>query len=354
MIPGDFAFQDPAAAYLLLVLPLFLLLLWNLFWYRHKTLQPFGESLIPRSPAIYWCKCLALMLAWTGATFALMGPRGNGHYPVGPHKTGSQMNRRVAQELILLVDCSGSMAVADSRSGMTRLDYAKDIADQIVSKLTGEAVSLNAFTSEVTSLSPATMDYLFVRLMLRQMRINEGDSAGTNLVKALKEMHQQMLSMPPGRLKRLVLMSDGGDTALEALSDQEREKEIATVLNEFDAIKQLHIDAIGMGSSKGGVVPDVTFEGRPVYSALESELMRRLARRTGGQYIEANAATAPEIADQLIARLQQDASQAEGEERMPSSQSRTLLYDRYFQIPLALSLLLLFFALGWPDTRGKA
>lgn len=364
-IPSDFFFKEPAAGYLLLLIPVFLLFFWGLYRFRQKTLNQFAETdilplnLIPRSSSIYWSKCAAFAIAWSAATTALMQPQGNAHYPDEQHRKSPQgrPQRRIAQEVILLIDCSGSMAIADSRNGMSRLDYAKDIADQLVSMLTGESVSLYAFTSELTPLSPSTMDYLYIRLMLRQMQINEGDVAGTNLIKALTELHQTILTMPLSRLKRLILISDGGDTALEIMPDQEKEKSISSLLDLFDDAKSLnlHIDSIGMGSHKGAPVPDVTYQGNPVYSSLQDELLRRLARRGEGNYLEANNMTTPEMAEHLAAALQQDAEHAPAEQIMnANSRNRTVVYDRYFQIPLAVALLFLIYVIAWPDTWRKA
>lgn len=362
IIPSDFFFKSPAAAYLLLLLPIFLLFFWGLFHFRRKSLRQYADEailpLIPRSTAIYWSKCAAFFIAWSAATAALMQPQGNGHYPgENQGKPKGESLRQKAQEIILLIDCSGSMAVPDSRNGMTRLDYAKDIADELVSKLSGQSLALFGFTSQVTPLSPSTMDYLYVRLMLRQMQLNEGDVAGTDIVKALKEIEKYIQTLPPTRLKRLILISDGGDTALETMPDNEREQSISSLLNLFDDAKtlNLHMDAIGMGSHKGGTVPDVTFQGNPVFSSLQDDLLRRLARRGGGIYMEANSMTSPDMADRLIAALDQDAAHAPVEQTLPSAGARkTVVYDHYYQIPLILSLLALIYIIAWPDTWRKA
>lgn len=363
-IPSDFFFKQPAAAYLLLLLPLFLLFFWGLFHFRGKVLRQYVDeailpaALIPRSAMIYWSKCAAFLIAWSAATIALMQPQGNGHYPgenQAPPKGGTL--RQKSQEVILLIDCSASMAVPDSRSSVTRLDYAKDIADELVSKLSGQSVALFAFTSQVTPLSPSTMDYLYVRLMFRQMQINEGDVAGTDIVKAMKEMRQYIQSLPPTRLKRLILISDGGDTALETMPDSEREQAILSLLNLFDDPKSLnlHIDAIGMGSHKGGTVPDVTYQGNPVFSSLQEDLLRRVARRGGGIYMEANSMTSPQMADRLVTALDQDTTHAPAEQILSSEgANKTVIYDHYFQIPLILALLALIYAITWPDTRRRA
>lgn len=362
MYPIDFFFKQPSAAYLFLLLPILLFFFWSLFQYRRKAIRQYADEAIlpriPRSSIIYWSKCAALLAAWSAAIVALMQPQGNGHYPEeNQKKTKNEPVRQKAHEVILLIDSSGSMAVPDSRNGMARLDYAKDIADELVSKLSGQSLAFFAFTSQVTPLAPSTMDYLYVRLMLRQMQINEGDAAGTDIVKALKEMHTYIQTLPPTRLKRLILVSDGGDTALEAMTDNEREQATSALLDLFDDAQSLnlHIDAIGMGSHKGGNVPEVTYQGHSVFSSLQDDLLRRLARRGGGLYLDANSMTSPDMADRLVAALDDDAFQAPLEQTGSSgSGKKTVIYDHYFQIPLAISLLALIYAMAWPDAWRRA
>ena len=72
------------------------------------------------------------------------------------------------------------MAVVDTRVGESRLDYAKEIIDELVSQLDGEEVALYSLTSEMTLLVPPTNDYLYLRLMLHQVGYNEGDVYGTD------------------------------------------------------------------------------------------------------------------------------------------------------------------------------
>src|SRR5690606_21686855 len=114
---------------------------------------------------------------------------------------------RKAHDVIFLVDASASMSVADMRGGLSRFNYAKEIVDAAISKLQGESVALSAFTSGVTVLSPLTMDYFFVRIMLKQMQINEGDIAGTNLVEAIAVTREQYFPFITPSLKSLIILT---------------------------------------------------------------------------------------------------------------------------------------------------
>ena len=360
------------AVYLLVLVIILFALFWRLYIYRKTTLENFAESkilkdiLIPRSQTNYWTKVIAVCAAWTLATLALMQPTGNGHYPLkemaaGETKTKGSENeaivRRKAHDVIFLVDASASMEVGDTRTKESRLDFAKEIIDEIISRLTGESVVLDAFTSDTTQLSPLTMDYLFVRLMLRQLQINEGEIAGTNLVEAIADMKDFYFPTITPKLKTLILLTDGGDTQLEELTAPERENQINTILNLANDAKenQLRIFTIGMGTQKGSEVPGVLYEGKPVVSSLDDDLLKKLSAKGRGEYYFANDWTAMELAVNIISKMGEEGSPLEEYKvQLPSGISRgdeDLLFDLFFQYPLALALIFLSVALIFPDSR---
>ncbi|MFQ5728976.1 MAG: VWA domain-containing protein [Waddliaceae bacterium] len=265
MIPNDLHYNFPLAVYLFILVIALFILLCRLYFFRESVLERFAKPkilnkvLIPRSRYNFWGKVAAICMAWILAILALMQPEGNGHYPLEgtieaagkpKGKEKEAIVQRKAHDVIFLVDASASMGATDTRTKATRLDYAKEIVDEAISRLRGESVALYAFTSDTTKLSPLTMDYLFVRLMLRQMQINEGEIAGTNLVEAIADMRDFHFSILTPKLKTLILLTDGGDTQLEELTGQERKHQIAATLNlvENADINQLRIFTIGMGT----------------------------------------------------------------------------------------------------------
>lgn len=207
MIPQDLTYDFPQAAFALFIGFLLLWLFWILFNYRKEILTTFADPsvltkiMMPRSTKTYWMKAFAAIGTWLLCVLALMQPKGNAHYAeesLNLPEQSKQNNipeeqlvkiRKRAHEVIFLIDASASMSVPDSRS-RTRLDFAKEIADQIVTLFNGETGSLYAFTSQTIPLSPSTSDYLFLRLMMRQIQINEEGTVGTNIIEALSEMQK--------------------------------------------------------------------------------------------------------------------------------------------------------------------
>jgi len=361
MIPQDLNYLFPNGAYLLFAVPFLFLAFLTLFHYRKAIIARFfkgrdqNELVIPRSSFYYWAKVIAFCLAWIFATFALMQPRGNGHYPESYHKKSEKsVLQRKAHDFIFLIDASASMAIEDSREKKSRLSSAKDIADEIASHLNGESASLFAFTSETTKLSPPTQDYFFVRMMMRQMQINEGDVPGTDFVTALTKMSADFFSQEGPKLKTLVLLSDGGDTYLETLQGDIRQQQIDNVANLIgNAEKEnLRVFTVGVGSAEGGDVPNVTFAGSAVHSALEPELLQKMSAVGRGNYYSAADYSAIEIANDIARRVAVDNPYLDADaEANRQSAAQALIYDLYFQIPLGLALLCLAFGLACPESR---
>ena len=369
MISGSVSYDLPQAAFLMFGIILLLGLSWGLFQYRQR-MQPLffpkatAGLIVPRSGLIFWTKCSAVCVAWVLCSLALMQPKGNGHYPQGlqPPKqpSGAAKLQFKAHEVIFLMDASASMSCTDTREGETRLDYARDIADEIISDLTGETVSLYTFTSIVTQLSPSTLDYLYVRLKLKETEINEGGAAGTDIMAALEKMRKEEYAvLPSKKLWTLILLTDGGDTKLESLQGNQREQMINAMANLVDdaAKLNLRVFTIGLGTQAGQAVPNILYQGKPVISKLQDDILRKLSETGRGKYYFANDNTSLDISADIIKFMNQDNPYIEKETiegiktaSGSAASKENLVYDFYFQYPLGIVILLLAFSIFLPDT----
>jgi len=347
-------YDFPRAAYLVFVSFAILWLLWHLFDYRRTILNKFAQRevlqkvLIERSPTMFWSKVAAIWAIWILATFALMQPKSQGKYPeeyfFREKKEVKGVLRRKAHDVVLLVDASASMRVADARGDRTRLDYAKEIGDAIIGSLQGESVGLYGFTSEPVQLSPQTYDYLFPRVMLRSIRINEGGNTGTDLRNVIDKLFNEHLQGSADKLSTWIFLTDGDDTSSSRNLDEGRL-----------SVPNLRVVTIGIGTEEGGKVPGVTYQGKQATSKLNESLLQQLSQKGRGRYYRANDLSALTIAEDIRAMWQLDDPYTNEEtvvrKVLASSGRDMLIHDLYYQIPLGIAIVLFLFVLLCPDTR---
>lgn len=305
-----------------------LLVFWLLsgvfFLRRHKiefSITP--KSLSPLRNLFLWLSLGALVVAW-------MGPRGNPHYSSEEIKLDKKIRQldEKSVDLVVLLDVSASMAAADTMTREARLKRALDTLDELVKDLDGAYLTLYVFSSELSKKIPRTFDDLFFRLMTREITINENGVPGTDFEKVLQALSKENF----GPEKTYLLISDGDDTELEGLSGAEKDKRIQAIKSAFSH----PFIVLGVGSEAGGEVPNITYKGAPVISKLNADLLKGL-----GEYYELEKTTSSEFASAV-------SRQAKLNREAMASQNKNLIYDEYFQWPLALSLLLLSLGLFFP------
>jgi Ca-activated chloride channel family protein len=364
------SFQDTQYAYpqaralLILLIPL-LVLFWNYWNHRNSILKGFADpelwdSVLVNQPAfLFWGKALAICLAWICATIALMQPMSYGTYPEEVSKTiaGSKEVigvKRHPHEVIFLVDVSASMGVKDMRSSQSRLDFAKDLIQDMTNRLDGQTAALETFTSEVNALSPLTTSYVFVYTMAKQIQINEGGIPGTNLLKALQTIRERYFSSPTKIKKTLVLITDGQDTEAEFANEPEKQKITNEIVNLVSDAEKNHLSIItvGMGSPQGSVVPNLTYENKSIVSALNEKLLQELSRRGKGKYYFANSYAAINLGQEIFKEIKRGETASQTISTLAEEQDN-LVHRRYFQIPLGIAILLLLGIILIPDTLQK-
>lgn len=306
---------------------------------------------------------LLLTLGWIFAVVAVAGPMGRSELSSGGEESHQEVTwlegdeageevtvRQRVHEVIFLLDASASMGVNDTRVGLTRLEYAKEIIDETIGRLAGDSVALYAFTSEVTQLVPSTVDYLFLRLLLRRVGINEGDVAGTDFAEALDGVARRHFDPRVEKQRSLVILTDGGDTKLEAAQGEEREQQLRALLGRVPKSEKIQTYCVGLGSHGGELIPGVTFGGAPVRSTLDEPFLARVAQEGNGHYYFADDYSALSLADRLVREFEQKGDeeelvavevsgslQANGSPQGPHHWT----FKRYFQIPLLLAILAL-------------
>lgn len=363
-------FDFPGAMFLLvLLLPIVWAFIY-LYRYRKRILDAFASEqvlarvVIPRSTALYWLRIVLIAGSFAAAVIALMGPKGNERYagaaqrpPVAKKAAGKATLRMKMHEVIFLIDTSASMGIGDTEGGKKRLETAKEIADAVISRLRGQSVSIYPFTSVPIRAVPPTMDYFFARLMLKQIGINEGETAGTNIEAALEMVREKYLANPTAATKSVILLSDGGDTRLAGIGKEQRKSVIDEIISPLKGAESSHLSvyAVAIGANTPSQVPGVTFQGKPVESAVDEGVMRMIGLNASGGVLSTETASSFRIAEELsrvISRADEYVDAAAGSAAMEAPPAVTI-YDPYFQIPLAAALLALALALLLPETVVK-
>lgn len=361
-------FANPAAAYYFVLGFIFIALFALSLTMRKKALVNFAESqslqkllfLEKRTVVRY----LILTVVWFLAVLALMQPQKIERKDFSSESQKETLSenlidntdlekiriKRRACDVIFLVDASASMQTLDTRMKSSRLSYAKEIVDEIMSGLDGQNVALYAFTSELTPLVPPTLDYLFTRLMARNIQVNEGDSAGTDLLEALELIGKKHFATASQKENVLILLSDGGDTYLESLQGDERKNQTALLVDKVRKFqdKNIKVFTIGLGTEGGAKIPDIEYENKPVYSTLDSNLLSELSRVGHGRYFFANDYSAPRISESILNMLKESQVYIEEEITPEKKLQRSVLEKtpqneeiiHYYQYPLILALLL--------------
>ena len=307
MIARDIDYDFPSAAFFILAFLIWLGLFLALKIYRNKQLENLSSSsllpsiLYPRSDFYTWIKVGALLCAWIFACIALMEPKAHGHY-IHTSQT-QQIAKQPPRTILFLVDASASMEIRDTRLKISRLDIAKEIADTIISQLgSGANAGIYAFTSALTKLSSPTPDQLFARVMLKSIRVNEGDITGTDYLTAFKGIHNQFLNEPSDMQYTLIILSDGGDTTVESSEGPQKEAAIKAILDQLNPEQGVNfrVYTIGIGSKEGGIVP-----GQNVHSSLNEGLLQKISQAGHGKSYLSNAYTPLSLAQELTRTLLQ-------------------------------------------------
>lgn len=351
---GELIYHNPIASTLIALLPFLILLSRRLHLMRQRGLDLFADQelhktvLLPRSRFYSAIHLLLISLCWLMAVLALMEPTWRS--PEQPKRLllsekvlsetspveNQPLNR--PKEIAIVIDTSASMNARDTPTGISRLDYAKEAAEEIIDRLKGEHLAIYAFTSELTPIVPSTLDYLYSRILLRDLDLNAGGVAGTNFQNLIEGLKHHYWEKESNRLSTLIIFSDGGDTAYEELSSEDKLKAVqglkAVIAEETDP-EALRIITVGMGSEQG-----VRLEEFPVTLALNPAVLREV-----GSYIDSNQETLQAIAEIALKKANRGGeSVAEAADREPP------LYDTPLRdIPLLFALLFLAASLLLPS-----
>ena len=248
--------------------------------------------------------------------------------------------KRRGLDILVVLDTSRSMSAQDIKPN--RLQRAKWGVRDLVEKLRGDRIGLIAFAGSSYAACPLTIDYSAFAAMLDDVYVGFVPRGGTAITQALETALRNFEDSGSAADRAIVLVTDGEDHEGDPLS----------LIPELKT-KNVHVYAVGVGTTEGELLPDDSGEhagffkdreGKVVKSALHEDVLRRLAMDTGGAYVRSSPSDfgLERIYDLGIAQLKRDEQ---------AGHLSKIFEDRYPWFVGAALLLLLAEALV--DLRGR-
>lgn len=235
--------------------------------------------------------------------------------------------KRMGVDIIFAVDTSKSMLAEDIKPN--RLERAKLAINDIVERLRGDRIGLVAFSGQAFLQCPITLDYGAFRMSLDALDTNIIQRGGTNIASAIDEADSAFADSKNQKI--LILISDGEELEQSGVKRAEKASKE----------KGIKIYTLGVGLQNGEPIPirneygKLEFvrddEGNLVSSKLNEDLLKQVAKATGGVYANLSDGGMDEIYEEGIAKAPKSEL---------SAKMKKIAIER-FQIPLAASIILL-------------
>jgi Ca-activated chloride channel family protein len=277
----------PHLLWLLLLVPVAVLAYGIAFAARRRALRRLGNPIlitrmsaatsVPRKVARAAILCVTLGLFG----LALARPQAGGR---------ARLEKQRGIDLIVALDFSKSMLAKDIYP--SRLERAKRELERLMDRLSGDRVGLVAFAGETLTYPPTT-DYDAVKLFWRDLSPSDMPVGGTAIGRALTSGIEMLSRLREGggetRDQVILLLTDGEDTESQPLEAADQAAKLA-----------IKIFAVGIGSRSGELVPELgeneqaagyikDKDGKYVTSRLDEDLLSKIAAKTGGGYLRADA-----------------------------------------------------------------
>lgn len=280
-------------------------------------------------------RVLRFVLSFLGLAlilFSLLGPQ---------RFIGVTKVHKEGLDIYVLIDTSKSMLVEDIKPN--RISRAKNIIASIIDKLEGDRIGFIPFSSAAYIQMPLTDDYQLARMFLDVIDTDMIGGGGTNIGTAIK-LAQKSFNETSSGDKVIIIISDG----------EEHDS------NSVDAIKSINDDRlkvfiIGVGTEKGGLVPDYDTEGMQktgykkdkngefVMSKLNADILKNIASARNGKYYQAS------LTGEEISSLTKEISSLK---RDKNTEHEIRRFKQLYQYFLGPGILLFLIAYLLPERRS--
>jgi len=264
-------------------------------------------------------KAILVVLAFAFIVLALARPQSGGRMRIVEVR---------GTDIMFCLDTSYSMLAEDIKPN--RLARAKREITNIVSKLGGDRVGLIVFAGEAFVQCPLTTDYAALLMLLDEIGTDAVPEPGTSLGKAV-DLAARALEKVGSESKIVVCFTDGEDFLTDPLASAEKAAKQGVKIYTV-AVGGIQGVPIPMRDSAGRLSYKKDKSGRTVFTRANTDLLSRMASKTGGEYFELSydGADLSSLGEGLLEL-----------KRRRLGESRMLVRDERFQYPLAIALGLL-------------
>lgn len=254
----EVSFGNPWAWFFMLI-PL-LMILYFIFLKSKSTGKVYTSTFFDyksRSWKVLCKKCLPLLNIIAAALIVVAIAR-----PQGDYSKEKSFTKGI--DIVMAIDVSTSMLEKDFSPN--RLEAAKSVASEFVSKRPNDRIGVVVFAGESFTQCPPTIDHAIVQKQIESIQngmIDDGTAIGMGLatsVRALKNSN--------AKSKVCILLTDGVNTA--GTIDPNTAVEIAKTFN-------LKVYCIGVGTPRNNIL------------GIDEPLMQHIAKSTGGLYFRAGS-----------------------------------------------------------------
>ncbi len=186
-------------------------------------------------------------------------------------------------DIVLAVDCSGSMRAMDFEIGgrrVDRLEVVKKVIGEFVEKRPNDRIGMVAFSGLAFSVCPLTLDHSWLEKNLERVKIGmiqDGTAIGSAITASLNRLKDTKT-----KDKIIILLTDGRNNAGKI-----------PPLTAAEAAKAMKVKIYTIGAGTKGMAPYPTPDMfgnivlRPVEIDIDDDLLEKIARTTGGKYFRA-------------------------------------------------------------------
>lgn len=185
-------------------------------------------------------------------------------------------------DIVMAIDVSGSMLARDFKPD--RMQALKSIAADFVDERPNDRIGLVVYASEAYTKSPVTSDKAIIQEAIRSIKYDnilmDGTGIGMGLATAVNRLKDSK-----AKSKVIILMTDGVNNA--GFIEPDTASDIAQQYG--IKVYTIGIGTNGMAESPYALGPNGQLIFRMMKVEIDEQMMKSIARKTGGKYFRATS-----------------------------------------------------------------